>query len=208
MKSSLLTVSFFFVGCLVGILLGDSFTSVSGRLSKYILYFLMFQVSFSIGNDCNISTILKSLRPSFIIIPFATICGTLLFTTFAALFIDTISLPECLAIGSGFAYYSLSSILITDFKTVTEGVQTASALGALALISNILRELITLLGAPLLVKYFSPLAPICTGGATTMDTTLPIIIKYSGKDMALIAIFHGIAIDFSVPFLVSYFCLL
>jgi len=34
---------------------------------------------------------------------------------------------------------------------------------------------------------------------------LPIITRYSGKEFAVVAIFHGIVVDLSVPFLVTLF---
>ena len=71
---------------------------------------------------------------------------------------------------------------------------------------NVIREIIALLGAPFLLKYFGRLAPISAGGATTMDTTLPIITRYCGKEMVFISIFHGVLVDFTVPFFVSFFC--
>jgi uncharacterized membrane protein YbjE (DUF340 family) len=88
--------------------------------------------------------------------------------------------------------------LITQYK----GVE----LGTIALLSNIIREIITLLVAPWMVKYFGKLAPISAGGATTMDTTFPIIVRNSGKDYAIVSIYHGFILDFSVPFLVTFFC--
>lgn len=39
-----------------------------------------------------------------------------------------------------------------------------------------------------------------------MDTTLPVISQYAGKDMVFLAIFHGVLLDISVPFFVSFFC--
>ena len=72
--------------------------------------------------------------------------------------------------------------------------------------SNIIRELSALLLAPLFVKYFGKLAPISVGGATSMDTTLPIITKYSGNEFIVTSIFHGMVVDFSVIFLVTLFC--
>jgi uncharacterized membrane protein YbjE (DUF340 family) len=39
-----------------------------------------------------------------------------------------------------------------------------------------------------------------------MDTTLPIITRCSGKEFVIISIFHGFVVDFSVPFLVTFFC--
>lgn len=59
---------------------------------------------------------------------------------------------------------------------------------------------------PLLVRYFGKLAPISVGGATTADTTLPIITKFCGKEFVVISIVHGITVDLSVPFLVTFFC--
>ena len=103
-----------------------------------------------------------------------------------------------MAVAAGFVYYSLSSIFITEYK--------CPELGTIALLSNIMREIIALLGAPLLVKYFGKLAPISVGGATTMDTTLPIITRCSGKEFVIISIFHGFVVDFSVPFLVTFLC--
>ena len=64
----------------------------------------------------------------------------------------------------------------------------------------------TLLGAPLMVRWFGKLAPISSGGDTTMDTTLPIITRTAGQDLVIVSLFHGFVVDFSVPFLVTFFC--
>ncbi len=37
-----------------------------------------------------------------------------------------------------------------------------------------------------------------------MDTTLPIIIKSSGKEYAIISVFSGIVLTIIVPFLVTF----
>ena len=102
--------------------------------------------------------------------------------------------------GPGFGYYSLSSIFISEYY--------GAELGTIALLSNIFREIITLLGAPVLATIFGRLAPISAGGATSMDTTLPIISQVSGRDMVIVSVFHGFVVDFSVPFLVTFFCTL
>jgi uncharacterized membrane protein YbjE (DUF340 family) len=73
-----------------------------------------------------------------------------------------------------------------------------------ALLSNILREIITLLATPILVLYFGKLAGIASGGATSMDTTLPVITRYSGKEWSIIAVFSGVVLTILVPFLVTF----
>ena len=67
-------------------------------------------------------------------------------------------------------------------------------------------EIIALLAAPFLVRFFGNLAPISVGGATTMDTTLPIITRCSGQVYVIVSIFHGCSLDFLVPFLVTLLC--
>ena len=206
MKGSLIVVGFFAPGCLLGWSGWLPDVVIENDITVYVLYLLMFQVGLSIGSDKKLKDILGSIRPKLLLVPLATIAGTLVFSALVGLLLTQWSVFDCLAVGSGFAYYSLSSILITQLKEPFLGVQLATELGTIALMANIMREIMALLGAPLFVKYFGRLSPICAGGATTMDTTLPIITRYSGKDLVFISIFHGIIVDFTVPFFVSFFC--
>ena len=206
MKGSLIVVGFFAVGCLLGWGGWLPRAVVESDIAVYVLYLLMFQVGISIGSDKQLKEILRSIRPKLLLVPLATISGTLLFSALVSLLISRWGVADCLAVGSGFAYYSLSSILITELKEPTLGESLAAELGTIALIANIFREIFALLGAPLFVKLFGRLSPICAGGATTMDTTLPIITRCCGKDLVFVSIFHGILVDLSVPFLVSFFC--
>ncbi len=208
MKGSLVVVGFFVLGCVLGWALNQWDIALPNDITPYVLYLLMFQVGLSIGSDKKLKDILTNIRPKLLLVPLATIVGTLSFSALFSIFITKWSVFDCLAVGSGFAYYSLSSILITELKEASIGLQLATELGTIALMANIIREIMALLGAPLFVKYFGRLAPISAGGATTMDTTLPIITRYSGKDMVFVAIFHGILVDLTVPFFVSFFCTL
>lgn len=206
MKGSLLVLLFFLVGCLLGIADMLPLDKLQGNLTLYILYALMLQVGISIGCSKNLKSIVSQLRPKFLLIPLATILGTLLFSALASLLLARWSVFDCMAVGSGFAYYSLSSILITQFKEASLGLQLATELGTIALLSNIFREMMALLGTPLLCKYFGKLAPISAAGVNSMDVVLPMITRYSGSDMLPVAILHGLLIDMSVPFFVSFFC--
>ena len=203
MKGSLIIVGAFLVGCLTGRtgLLPDSISE--GDISLWVLYALMFQVGIGIGAD---KEILRTLSPRMLLIPAATIVGTLAAAGVVSFTLSRWSSAEVLAVGSGFGYYSLSSILITSLKEASIGAQAAAELGTIALLANIFREIMTLLAAPLMVRGFGPLAPICSGGATSMDTTLPVITRFSGREWVFVSIAHGMIVDFSVPFLVPFFC--
>ena len=125
------------------------------------------------------------------------IVGTFLGVGLISFILPELVLKESLAVGAGFGYYSLSSIIISQIS--------GERLGAIALLSNVLREVITLITTPLLAKHFGKLAPIAAGGATSMDTTLPLIAKFVGKEYATISIFSGMVLTILVPFLVTLF---
>ena len=201
MKGSIIIIAFFALGIAVGLQFSTcnlQFSIFNLHFSTFTLYALMFCVGISIGSDTKTLKSFKDVNPRLMLLPVMTVVGTLAGTAAASALLPHRHLFDCLAIGSGFGYYSLSSIFITEYK--------GAELGTIALLANIMREIITLLCAPLLVRYFGKLAPISMGGATTMDTTLPIITRTSGQDYVIVSIFHGFCVDFSVPFLVTFFC--
>ena len=204
MKNNLIVLAIFGIGCLAGA--GFQPEADMHNWSLCILYALMLQVGIGIGSNRGLQQELKKLSPQMLLVPAATITGTLAFSAAASLLLSQWSVFDCMAVGSGFAYYSLSSILITQFKEPSIGLQLATELGTIALLSNIIREMMSLVGAPLIRKYFGQLAPISAAGVNSMDVLLPSITRCSGKEVMPIAIFHGILIDLSVPFFVNLFC--
>ena len=196
MKGSLIIVGFFVLGIVCGLM--QWIPELNGNVSFLTLCALLFCVGITVGNNTELLKSFKKLDPRLMLLPLMTIVGTLAATAIASIGLPGRSLADCLAVGSGFGYYSLSSILITQYR--------GPDLGTVALLANIIREVCTLLGAPLMVKFFGPLAPISAGGATTMDTTLPIITRTSGQDFVILSLFHGFLVDFSVPFLMTFFC--
>ena len=198
MKGSLIVVGFFIIGLLGGIEKMVPSWLLDGDVSFVALCGLLLFVGLSIGLNPEMKKEVRSLSPRMALLPVVTIIGSWL----GALLIWTVlhrTLSDCMAINSGFAYYSLSSIFITEYR--------GAELGTIALLANIIREMLTLLGAPLMARWFGPLAPISVGGATTMDTTLPILSQTLGQRYIALSIYHGFVVDFTVPFLVSWWCM-
>lgn len=200
MKGSLIVVGFFVLGVCLGRLDLAPALLMDSRVTFAALCCLLFCVGMSIGSNDNIVSEFRSLNPRLALLPVATILGSFAGSLVAWLFLQYRGVTDCMAVGSGFAYYSISSIFITQYR--------GAELGTVALLANIYREILTLLIAPLLVKVFGPLAPISSGGATTMDTTLPIISQTCGQQYVVVSLFHGFVVDFSVPFLVTMWCML
>ena len=207
LKGSLVIVAFFAAGLTVGIMrvLPDGFPV--GEVSRWALYALLLFVGLGVGSDSHFSEILRTVRPKLLLVPLATITGTLSFSALVA-WLTGLAVPDGLAVGSGFTYYSLSSVLITQLKAPLIGEAAAAWLGTVALLTNVFKEIAVLVGAPLMVRLAGPLAPICVGGAASMDVLLPSITSASGRQWAFVSVLHGAIVDFSVPFFVSFFCAL
>ena len=199
MKGSLIIVAFFAAGILCG--RADVLPQwvSSSTVSMTALCALLLCVGMGIGSNPDMKSEFRSLNPRVALLPLATILGSWAGAAIAFLVLQH-TITDCLAISSGFAYYSLSSIFLTEYR----GIE----LGTIALVANLVREAITLLGTPLLARIFGPLGPISAGGATTMDTTLPIITHTCGQRFTILAIFHGFIVDFTVPFLVTFWCMM
>lgn len=207
MKGSLIVVGFFILGLVAGRMDALPAWMAESGLSFVALCGLLLCVGMSIGLNPDMKSDFKSLNPRLALLPIATILGSWVgaVVAFAIMLggdggiIQPRGITDCLAIDSGFAYYSLSSIFITEYR--------GAELGTIALLANIIREMLTLLGAPLMARWFGPLAPISAGGATTMDTTLPILSQTVGQRYIALSIYHGFVVDFTVPFLVSWWCM-
>lgn len=200
MKGSLIIVGFFILGIAAGLSGMVPESIIDGDLTFYALCALLLCVGIGIGSDRNIVTKFKSMDVRMALLPLGTALGTFAGSLVVSFILSGRSPLDCLAVGSGFGYYSLSSIFITEYK--------GAELGTIALLANIIREMVTLLLSPVLAKAFGPLAPISSGGVTSMDTTLPIIMASSGEQYSAVSIFHGFILDFSIPFLVTFWCTL
>jgi len=198
LTGSLNVVFSFIAGILSGIFFKDSLRQfLNYDLITPTLYVLLFFVGSSIGSDRPILADVRNLRKKTLFFPFVTVSGTLIGSIAAAFLIKNLTVFDAMAVGSGFGYYSLSSVIIAGLK--------GDRLATIALVANITREVFTILLAPFIYSIFGKFALISSGGATSMDTTLPIILKFSGKKAAIISVYHGIILSILVPFLVAFF---
>lgn len=166
------------------------------EITRYLLYMLLLLIGYDIGRDREtISKLINADKQAFFI-PIGTVAGTFIGGLVAVFFID-IGTKDSLAISAGFGWYSLSAVIIADAK--------GGDLGSVAFLTNVFREIMSIILIPVLAKYVNPYVSIAPGGATTMDTTLPIIEKYAGSSAAFIAFLHGFVLCSLVPVLVPVF---
>ncbi len=198
MKSALCILFFFILGLLCGN--GEIISKELGESAlNAALYVMLVLAGMCMGFDTRNFLIVREYGFSILLLPIAVIVGTAFGSCIAwgllQLLQHNISLRDVMGVGAGFGYYSLSSVIIAKLGN--------AELGSVALVSNISRELLTLLFAPLLVKMAGGFAPVATGGAASMDTCMPVIARYAGERYAIMGVFSGMVLSLAVPVLVT-----
>ena len=173
------------IGTLVGHFLSPDF----GNAYELMLYVLIFLIGADLGLNFNAEELRKVGRNA-LVLPFLTLTGSLLGGLLAALALG-IEPRWGLAIGAGCGWYSLTGPLIAQYSAVY---------GAVGFLGNLMREILTILLYPIAIGRIDPEKAVVMGGATTMDTTLPIITKFGGREVALTAFVHGFVLTALVPF--------
>ena len=166
------------------------------NLTQIVLIIMLFTVGYDVGNNKKVLSDLKKKGIKIILIPLGIATGSIVFSGLVSLVSD-LTFFETLAIGSGMGYYSLSSIIIAN--------NIGPLQGTIGFLTNIIREVFTVIFTPLYVKLFGKLSPVASGGATAMDTTLGVIKQFTNDEIAFIAIISGIVLTILIPFLVTLF---
>lgn len=159
------------------------------------LCLMLVGIGIDLGSQKDSWTRLRYLGWRIMLVPLLVAVGTLGGAVLAGYFLD-MPLREASAIGAGFGWYSLSGVILSKMHSVE--------LGALAFLTNVMREVIALLLIPLLASRVGSLAAVAPGGATTMDTTLPLIARSTDADTTVIALVNGTTLSAMVPLLVPF----
>lgn len=156
------------------------------------LCMLLFFVGIDIGRQKNVLSEIKKMGISILLVPLMVAAGSIVGAMVGG---GLIGLPfnEAGAIGAGFGWYSISAVLLSDYS---------AELATLAFLSNVIRELMAILLIPILAKLIGYMESVAPSGATAMDTTLPIITKYTDSKTAVLAFVSGVVLSTLVPILV------
>ena len=195
-RGSFIALGFFVAGALLGWLRAVPQELAAGEAAVWVLYLLLLLAGMTVGFDLKALGVIRELRGRILLIPLGVVAGTFAGSALAwallALFSD-ITLVDALAVGGGFGYYSLATVILTRLGD--------PALGSVALLSNMIHEALALLLPPFLVRFTGKLGPVLAGGAAAMDTCLPVVAHVSGERCAILAVFSGMCLTLLVPVL-------
>ena len=193
-RMTVIIVSSFFLGIILGYAVFPSCISdYLPTMTNAALYFTLLAVGIDLGQNKEIWKQLIGMGKFVFLVPFGVATGSIL----AGMLIGPVfgwKFLEGGAVGAGFGWYSLSGVIITELHSVN--------LGTIAFLSNVFREIITIIITPFLASRVGQLTLVAPGGATTMDTTLPIITAAGPPGTAVIAFINGVVLSTLVPILV------
>lgn len=192
-------VIFMLLALLGGLFYGMSgleftFINLMSENTNIILYLLMFSVGSSIGMQRGIFSKIKEYHIKIFMIPLGTILGSLLGGVICAILLK-MPIGYGTAITSGLGWYSLAGVTI--------GNLVSAEMGSIAFMSNLMREMFSFLIIPFLAVHLNYYTCIASAGATSEDTTLPLMLKYTNEETVVLSVFHGVICSLMVPVLIS-----
>ncbi|CAH6697267.1 lysine exporter LysO family protein [Klebsiella grimontii] len=181
------------IGFLIG-LSGLSFLQHATEASEYTLIFLLFLIGIQLRNNgMTLRQIVLNRRG--MIVAVVVMVSSLLGGVINAFILD-LPLKTGLAMASGFGWYSLSGILLTE--------SYGPVIGSAAFFNDLARELLAIMLIPGVVRRSRSTAlGLC--GATSMDFTLPVLQRSGGVEIVPAAIVHGFILSLLVPILMAFF---
>lgn len=184
------------VSIIAGIVVGFCFLPESwlGLLNYMLtgtLILLYIGVGISIGSNREVYRYIKLVGFRVIYISAAILAGSLTGGFVAGMIMD-VPFKIAMLAASGMSYYSITGAYMTEVYGIEQGIY--------GFIVNVIREFLTVLMLPLLIRVGKG-SPIASGGAGNMDTVLMPITKFVGVELGFITLITGTILTFAVPFI-------
>lgn len=181
------------LGFLLG-LTGFEVLKYATEASEYTLIFLLLLVGIQLRNSgMTFKQIVLNRRG--MIVAIVVVLSSLIGGAINALLLG-LPIKTGLAMASGFGWYSLSGILMTE--------SYGPVIGSATFFNDLVRELLAIMLIPGLVRRSRSTAlGLC--GATSMDFTLPVLQRSGGVEIVPAAIVHGFILSLLTPLLIAFF---
>lgn len=181
------------LGMLAGyFLLPDSIVAWCGTVIDLGLYLLLFLVGVDMGRQGTMLNDIKAAGFKVLLVPLAVVMGTFLFAALAGLLLP-IGSKDSMASSAGFGWYSLAPTLLQSYSL---------SVSAVAFLSNVLREILSIVAIPMVARRVGYVECVSLAGATAMDTVLPVVVGATHERIAIYSFTSGVVLSLLVPVLV------
>ena len=181
------------LGMLAGyFVIPDSIVAHCGTVIDFGLYLLLFLVGMDMGKQGTMLADIKAAGFKVLLVPAAGIVGTFLFAALAGLVLP-LTVKDSVAASAGFGWYSLAPTLLQSYSL---------SVSAVAFLSNVMREIFSIIAVPVIAKKVGYVECVALAGATAMDTLLPVVVGSTHDRIAIYSFTSGVILSLAVPVLV------
>ena len=181
------------LGMLAGyFLIPDAVAAHCGTVIDFGLYLLLFLVGMDMGKQGTMLADIKAAGWKVLLVPVSVAVGTLTCAALAGLLLP-IGVKDAAAASSGFGWYSLAPTLLADYSL---------SVSAVAFLSNVMREIFSIIAIPFVAKYLGYVECAALPGAAAMDTVLPVVVGATHERIAIYSFASGVVLSLAVPILV------
>ena len=162
--------------------------------TDWLLGLLMFSVGISVGLHRGIAAGIRQHHVKILLIPAGIIAGSLAGGVLCGLLMHY-PVRQAVSIAGGLGWYSLAGVSISNLA--------GAEAGSIAFLSNLMREIGAFFVIPYISRHFNGCTCIAPAAATSEDTTLPMLMRYTNEETVVLSVFNGIICSAAVPVLIS-----
>lgn len=169
-----------------------SLAACCGTVIDVGLYLLLFLVGLDMGRQGTMLADIRAAGLRVLLVPLAVAAGTLGCAVLAGLVLP-MGMKDAAAAAAGFGWYSLAPTLLAPYSL---------SVSAVAFLSNVLREVISIIAVPLVARYVGYVECVALPGAAAMDTVLPVVVGATHERITIYSFASGVLLSLAVPILV------
>ena len=181
------------LGMLAGyFVIPDGLVVYFGNIIDFGLYLLLFLVGMDMGKQGTMLSDIKAAGFKVLLVPVVVAAGTLLAAGLVGMLLP-IGGKDAVAASAGFGWYSLAPTLLAPYSL---------SVSAVAFLSNVMREIFSIVAIPFVAKYIGYVECAALPGAAAMDTVLPVVVGATHERVAIYSFTSGVVLSLAVPILV------
>lgn len=178
------------VGMLAGyFMLPEKVVDACGTTIDIGLYLLLFLVGMDMGRQGSILSDIRAAGWRVLLLPLAVVVGTGLASIVGGLLLP-MTVKDAAAAAAGYGWYSLAPTLLAPYSL---------SVSAVAFLSNVMREIFSILLIPPVARYIGYVECAALPGAAAMDTVLPVVVGATHERIAIYAFTSGVVLSLWVP---------
>lgn len=171
----------------------EAVVAYCGQVIDLGLYLLLFLVGMDMGRQGTVVSDIRAAGFKVLLIPVGVAAGSLLAAALVGLLLD-IGPKDAMAVAAGLGWYSLAPTLLAPYSL---------PVSAVCFLSNVMREVFSILAIPLVARRIGFVESVALPGAAAMDTVLPVVVGATHERITIYSFTSGVVLSLAVPLLVS-----